>query len=282
VRFQFLFLNCRELTQGSFWLSAYLNIRCWDPTHLRYVFTVAIPSVVAWGVGLPALCLLYIFRNRNKLALTFMKLRLGFIYNGYIVEKYYWEFVIIYRKILIISIAVFFTSVSIYVQALTVMIVILASLRLQNKHRPYIIPAMNDLEQRGVLVGGITIYCGLYSLTQGLDTPSQVVLFIILLGANVYFLSFWIYKVAAASWSMLMQRCKWLGNLLGHRYQVRPVHSSLQISSMGEKSKLEDSSVVGRLNMSWEEGDGSRVHIQPPNNSGLECEPASPSSLTPP
>jgi len=63
-------------------------------------------------VGLPAL---YIFKTRPKLALVYMKLRLGFIYSGYLSEKYYWEFVIIYREIMIICIAVFFTAVSIYV-----------------------------------------------------------------------------------------------------------------------------------------------------------------------
>jgi hypothetical protein len=224
---------------------------------------------------------MYIIKHKRKLALTFMRLRLGFIYNGYVPEKYYWEFVIIYRKILIICISVFFTTLSLYVQALTVMIVILAALRLQNKHRPYIIPAMNELEQRGILVGGITIYCGLYSLTQGLDTASQLVLFIVLLIANAYFLSYWVYKVVAASWDMLTKRCRWLNTLLGHRYQVRPV-STVQVSSIGDKSKLEDSSVVNRSSVSWDEGDESRVHIRPPQNSVLECEPASPSSINPP
>ena len=276
VRYQFGYLNCKELENGSFWLSSFLNIRCWDSSHLRYVLTVDIPSIVLWAVGLPAICLLYLHRNRGKLALIFMKIRLGFIYNGYNSDKYYWEFIIIYRKILIISISVFFTSVSTYIQALTVLIVIIIAMRLQSKHQPFSLPAMNNLELRGILVGGITIYCGLYSLTQGLDLASQVVLLIVIILANAYFLMYWMYKVIATSWRMLMSRCKWLRRLFGGYYKVEPTPSSVQASN------LDDSKSNKRVSVSWQEdGDNSRVHLGPPQNSVVNCEPSSPQFVQP-
>lgn len=267
VRFQFAFLNCKELSAGSYWMSAYLNIKCWDAIHLRYVFAVAIPSMVLWALGLPALCLLYIHKNRNKLALTYMKLRLGFIYNGYLPEKFYWEFIIIYRKIIIISIAVFFTSVSTYIQALTVMIVLLAALSLQSKHKPFIVASMNELELRGILVGGITIYCGLYSLTQGLDLTSQVTLLLVLMVANAYFLSYWVFKVVTTSWDILKHHCRWINALFGKRYKVNTVSPSA-VAMFGTSEQPKDSSI--QLSRSIGELEDSRVHLKPPDNSHVE------------
>jgi len=267
VRFQFAFLNCKELSAGSYWLAAYLNIKCWDSIHLRYVLIVAVPSMILWTLGLPALCLMYIYKSRYRLALTYMKLRLGFIYNGYTPEKFYWEFIIIYRKILIISIAVFFTSVSTYLQALTVMIVILAALSLQSKHKPYIVPDMNELEVRGILVGGVTIYCGLFSLTQGLDLPAQVVLLVILVLANAYFLSYWVFKVVSTSWHILKLRCKWLNSLFSGRYKVQSASPSV-VPMFGTAEHLRNSSI--QLNCFIEDAENSRIHLKPPDNSRID------------
>jgi hypothetical protein len=56
-----------------------------------------------------------------------MKRTLGFLYLGYVDHKFYWEFVILYRKISIAFISVFLVSISIDVQALAVMCVLLTS-----------------------------------------------------------------------------------------------------------------------------------------------------------
>ena len=56
-----------------------------------------------------------------------MKSTLGFLYLGYDDHRFYWEFVILYRKISIAFISVFLASISVDVQALAVMCVLLMS-----------------------------------------------------------------------------------------------------------------------------------------------------------
>jgi hypothetical protein len=48
--------------------------------------------------------------NRNDLGNKLVKEQFGFLYNGYRNSTYYWEIVIIFRKITIIFISVFLSS----------------------------------------------------------------------------------------------------------------------------------------------------------------------------
>jgi hypothetical protein len=61
---------------------------------------------------------------------TSVRVRFGFLYNGYKPSKFYWEFIIIYRKIAVIACAAFLGTISIQIQGLTALIVLLLSLHL--------------------------------------------------------------------------------------------------------------------------------------------------------
>ena len=68
-----------------------------------YALAVALPSIIVWGIGVPAVCLSLLFGKFNqRLSEVNVKVRFGFLYNGYEKQEYYWEFVIMYRKIAVI------------------------------------------------------------------------------------------------------------------------------------------------------------------------------------
>ena len=46
-------------------------------------------------------------RDKEHLKEVDVKEKLGFLYNGYKIDYYYWEVVIMYRKIFIIMVAIF-------------------------------------------------------------------------------------------------------------------------------------------------------------------------------
>uniref|UniRef100_UPI001952D247 hypothetical protein n=1 Tax=Mammaliicoccus sciuri TaxID=1296 RepID=UPI001952D247 len=104
---------------------------------------------------------------------------------------FYWEFVIMYRKILIICCSVFLNDIAM-TQALTVMILLLLSLYLQMRYQPYNSPELNQIELRSILVASATIYCGLFFLANQLGEEWKLVLFCVILGLNVYFLFSWL------------------------------------------------------------------------------------------
>ena len=95
--------SCMEIEDGKMWLVENLEIQCWEEKHLFYVLAVALPSIVIWGIGVPALCLTLLYTKfKKRLNEVNVKVRFGFLYNGYEKQEYYWEFVIMYRKIAVI------------------------------------------------------------------------------------------------------------------------------------------------------------------------------------
>jgi len=96
-----------------------MALPCWDSKHLKYVFAVGIPAMVIWVFGVPLLCLAILFKHRRQQDEVLVKMRYGFLINGYKRKTYYWEFVILFRKIAVICCSVLITN-SIPIQALAV------------------------------------------------------------------------------------------------------------------------------------------------------------------
>ncbi|CAG9326023.1 unnamed protein product [Blepharisma stoltei] len=203
VKSMFSSFSCREIEAGEFWLVDNLNIRCWDGNHMFYIFTVSIPAIIVWGIGIPTITLYFLFKNRRKLDTLSIRLRFGFLFNGYKTNAFYWEFLILYRKILIVCCSVFLQNISTDIQALTVMVLLLLCLIMQAQNKPYDGRALNRMEIRSILVATITIYCGLYYLTDALDEATKVVFFIVIIIVNAYFIYYWVLKMFGAGIQLL-------------------------------------------------------------------------------
>jgi len=75
-----------------------------------YSLFFALPGIIVWGIGIPAVCLYALQRKRRELDKLSTRLKFGFLFNGFNYKHYYWEFVILYRKIFIISCSVFLAN----------------------------------------------------------------------------------------------------------------------------------------------------------------------------
>jgi hypothetical protein len=195
VQSMFSTFNCMELDPGEYWLLDNLDIRCWDSQHIFFAIALSLPGIVVWVIGVPTVSLIMLYRNRKKLSRIEIRLKFAFLFNGYKQQYYYWEFVILYRKIILITCAVFLGNSSIPIQALTVMILLIVSLHLQYTRAPYIYDKLNVLELRSIMVVSTTIYSGLYYLTNDLNYEIEVMLFVLILGSNLYFIYYWIFQM---------------------------------------------------------------------------------------
>ncbi|CDW88933.1 UNKNOWN [Stylonychia lemnae] len=61
-----------------------LTIKCWEGNHSFFSYTVALPSLFGWGIGIPFFALIMIIKNKDTLMTIATKEKLGFLYNGYI------------------------------------------------------------------------------------------------------------------------------------------------------------------------------------------------------
>jgi hypothetical protein len=187
LRSNFSYFSCSEILPGEYWLNENLDIRCFDSTHNATAVMVVVPSLLLWGLFTPLTILMHLIRRRKQLKEILTKLRFGFLYNGFKKSKFYWEFVIMYRKVLIICCVVFIGNRSIPIQALTVILLLLNFLIVQYLTRPYANKQLNEMELRSILVATVTIYCGLFFLTKDLDWSMKVFFFVIMLLINLYF-----------------------------------------------------------------------------------------------
>ena len=157
---------------------------------------VGLPGLLAWGIGIPAATLFVLVKFRKRLEEQNVKTAMGFLYLGYVSEKYYWEFMILYRKIAIAFISVFLVSVSIEVQALTAFLVFMFAFYFQTTKQPFINKSLNKLEISSIMVAGVTIYCGLYYLSGHIGEVTKLVMFVIILIVNVGFVGYWLYLMS--------------------------------------------------------------------------------------
>jgi hypothetical protein len=78
---------------------------------------VALPGLIIWGLGIPSLGLAILLRYKDHLNDPDVRLKYGFLYKGYKQQKaFYWEIVIMYRKIIFIFINVFMAQLGKIVQ----------------------------------------------------------------------------------------------------------------------------------------------------------------------
>ena len=132
-------------------------------------------------------------KNKRNLHLDLYRIVFGYLFNGYKLSRFFWEFIIMYRKIILISISVFLSSQAVMIQALTVVIVLVLSLYLQYASRPYNSTELNHMEIEALFTATITIYCGLYYLSNGISEEVKLILFLVIVLGNAYFILYWIY-----------------------------------------------------------------------------------------
>jgi hypothetical protein len=98
--------NCRTY-DGVIRLASSLQTVCWEGKHNLIAKGVALPCIFLWGLGIPAAVFMLMRKDKLSLDTPNTKQKFGFLYNGYKRHNYFWEIIIMYRKIFCIMIAVF-------------------------------------------------------------------------------------------------------------------------------------------------------------------------------
>ena len=228
---------CRELLPGQFWLASDLSIRCWNNTHMKNILTLALPGIIVWILGLPTVCLIILIKTKKSLGDLGTKIKYSFLYKGYVSGLYFWEFCILYRKILVVCISVFLTTVSLLAQALTMLAVLLVSLYAQQYFHPFNSHSFNVLETRSLLASLLTLFGGLFFYTKAMSTfytdlAIEVLLFAAILAADGLFAYTWLSFVGPSLINSIKQKLA----AIAKRYRVNPVSTI--------KTVLEESSKI--------------------------------------
>lgn len=191
-------VNCEEILPGEYWVTG-LMLRCWQGTHWKYVLALMIPAMITWGIAVPGIVLIVLMINRKHLRQLRNKIRFGYLFNGYRNEKYYWEFIVIFRKLLIMTSCLFVPRLSEELTALFLLAALSLFCLLQSAHQPYSTPTLNVLESRLLLAVLLSVLCGLFFHDPVISPLTQYILICLFLLANGNFLQYWLRK-ACRSW----------------------------------------------------------------------------------
>ena len=90
--------------ENTLYLDIFMEDECWTGNHQSYILSVAIPAAIVWGLGLPLASFIILFRlnKSHKLDDPGKKKSYGFLYSGYKRSKYWWELVILARKVIVL------------------------------------------------------------------------------------------------------------------------------------------------------------------------------------
>ncbi|CAG9312596.1 unnamed protein product [Blepharisma stoltei] len=180
--------SCREINSGELWLNADLGIRCWDDNHLFYGFILALPTIIIWVIAVPLLAFLNLIKNKKHLEEIWMKKRYSFLCDGYNSKHYYWEFLILYYKVILISCSVFLSNISTNIQALTAALFFVLFLYLHTRNEPFSEAFFNKTETFSRLASLISILIGLCFLTNDLGAAANYFLVAVFIIANALFI----------------------------------------------------------------------------------------------
>ena len=102
-----------------------LELLCYSIQHKLFSIVVVGPSLLVWGLGIPFFGFVLLLKEKDKLKTIAVKEKLGFLFRGYTKSFYYWEIIIIYRKIALICLSVFVMNVGAIAQALVVFVLLI-------------------------------------------------------------------------------------------------------------------------------------------------------------
>lgn len=126
---------------------------------------IGIPGILIWIIGFPALLWLVLCEKKAFLNNANVKARLGFLYNGFSPQSYYWEIISIIRKEIVAAISALLIQEGTMVQSFLLLLFLFFFILLTLKVKPYERPLLNNLEMLSLLILILTVFCGLFFLS---------------------------------------------------------------------------------------------------------------------
>ena len=228
MRICFETFNCLNVGYGvlpQYRLAADYSIKCWQGLHWHLIYGAATPFLIIFGIGFPMFVLFKLLSHwkTNSLNNKMELLKYGYFYFGYDKQFFFWDMVILARKIAILLIDVFFltsyNSQLITQPVLAIFLVLFIALYIQLVFQPYRkdkLDLINSLENKSLIALVGTVYVGLLNIEVvfGEKSISGVVLFILIFLINLNFAVFWClacfkYIVSATlkKWKIALMSC---------------------------------------------------------------------------
>eukprot|EP00741_Cyanophora_paradoxa_P020064 tig00021222_g19365.t1 len=191
----------REALSGLWenFVTSDMNIECYTTEHLAWAVALGFPSVSAVCLGVPVAGLLVLVQNRGRLADPRFRAMFGFLYRtrealpvplsrGYTRRFFFWEAIVIFRKLLVVFVSVYFSGRSM-TQALLGLLVLLVVALSEALAMPFERAFLNYVDVAAVSTAAFTVYAGLFFYSTEVTDGDKQSLSICLVVLNCAFMA---------------------------------------------------------------------------------------------
>jgi len=194
AHYTFLVFTCKELETDKFFLQEDLDTACYTPEHYWWQFACGLPFMAAYTAGIPAVAFLLLRRHRHNLDCKHVKLKYGFLYDGYEKNYYFWEMWVMLRKVAVVTITVFLAKYGEMSEALAGLCVTVFAMIVHLKCQPYEDEELDRLESGSLYATVITLICGLFFYSNEINHVAAEMFFVgVICLANALFFGFFAY-----------------------------------------------------------------------------------------
>uniref|UniRef100_A0A7S3Y6H3 Uncharacterized protein n=1 Tax=Heterosigma akashiwo TaxID=2829 RepID=A0A7S3Y6H3_HETAK len=192
--YNFQVFTCVELGTGQWFLQNDLDTECYTPLHNLWLFVCGVPFLMLYTVGIPYSAYLVLHHYRYDLDDKHVKLKYGFLYDGFERKYYFWEMWVMLRKVAVISSTVFipqfFGDVT---EVLAGLCICLTSLLFHLNCQPYDDDQLDVLEALSLYTTVLTMICGLFFYSGELMSWGQSLMVVLIIFFNVAFVVYFCY-----------------------------------------------------------------------------------------
>eukprot|EP01016_Furgasonia_blochmanni_P056216 TRINITY_DN9546_c0_g1_i4.p1 TRINITY_DN9546_c0_g1~~TRINITY_DN9546_c0_g1_i4.p1 ORF type:complete len:565 (+),score=53.96 TRINITY_DN9546_c0_g1_i4:66-1760(+) len=156
--------NCINISQSPNLPERYLHsnyqVACSDSRYLKYLWMIPIPTAIIILTFLPLMVFIKIrnIHKRHQEDEINNILVFGFIYSGYKREVYFWEFFILFRKLILILMIIALCEMPQGFLSLVVLSIIAVSYQLQRRYLPYLSEDLNKIEGLSLMCSAVIVF----------------------------------------------------------------------------------------------------------------------------
>lgn len=204
-------------------LSGDLELCCHDGAVLSYMYAFGAPGVVVYAIGIPFVAAWLLTIYRNRLHEPRVRATLGFLFAGYRRSAYYWEAVVMLRKVAVAAIAVFLAPQGVTVQTYAAVFLVFLLTLAQAMKRPFASRRLNRLELTALVASFVTFEAGLFLSTPESTDAVRVIATMGIFVANIAFL---VAVVLVVSRTVCKRRLRTLRERVATKPKLRVLNSN--------------------------------------------------------
>ncbi|CAD8094623.1 unnamed protein product [Paramecium sonneborni] len=179
----FSLLAKRQISQIDY-IQGDVSLRYGTKTHFNWIISLILPGLTCIGIILPFSLLVLLYIKRDQLENINLRKHICYLFNEYDRHSYYWEWIKLGEKTVIIIILTYFET-DIYLKSSLLGICLLFYQIYSQKQRPYIIQNLNNLDVQTGQICSIAIFFAVIKYI--CEQQNNIVISLILQGILVLF-----------------------------------------------------------------------------------------------